>query len=36
MLAIAQENDLDRGATSVTPGTPRHCALTRKPSRSMK
>jgi predicted RNA-binding protein YlxR (DUF448 family) len=27
---IAQENDLDRGATSVAPGTERSCALSRK------
>jgi uncharacterized protein len=30
MLAMAQDNDLDRGATSVAPGTQRTCALTRK------
>src|SRR5882672_1185045 len=27
---IAQDNDLDRGATSVAPGTERTCALSRK------
>jgi uncharacterized protein len=27
---IAQDNDLDRGATSVAPGTERSCALSRK------
>ena len=30
MLAIAQDSDLDRGATSVAPGTERTCALTRE------
>ena len=30
MLAIAQDNELDRGATSVAPGTERTCALTRE------
>ena len=31
MLAIVQETELDRGATSVAPGTQRTCALTREP-----
>jgi hypothetical protein len=37
MLAIAQDNELDRGATSVAPGTERTCALTRqlKPAEDM-
>src|SRR5690242_6856651 len=30
MLALAQDNDLDRGAASVAPGTERTCALTRE------
>jgi predicted RNA-binding protein YlxR (DUF448 family) len=30
MLAMAQENDLDRGTTSVAPGSERMCALTRQ------
>ena len=30
MLAIVQETELDRGATSVAPGTQRRCALTRE------
>jgi predicted RNA-binding protein YlxR (DUF448 family) len=30
MLAVAQDSDLDRGATSVAPGTERTCALTRE------
>jgi len=30
MLAIVQETELDRGATSVAPGTQRTCALTRE------
>ena len=30
MLAIAQEQELDRGATSVAPGTERTCAVTRE------
>jgi predicted RNA-binding protein YlxR (DUF448 family) len=30
MLAIAQDNELDRGATSVASGTERTCALTRE------
>lgn len=30
MLAIVQDNELDRGATSVAPGTERTCALTRE------
>lgn len=30
MLAIAQDNELDRGTRSVAPGTERHCALTRE------
>ncbi len=30
MLAIAQDTELDRGTTSVAPGTERSCALTRK------
>ena len=37
MLAVAQDSDLDRGATSVAPGTERTCALTRelKPAEDM-
>jgi hypothetical protein len=37
MLAIAQDNELDRGTTSVAPGTERTCALTRelKPAEDM-
>jgi uncharacterized protein len=37
MLAVAQESELDRGATSVSPGTERTCALTRqlKPAEDM-
>ncbi len=37
MLAIAQDRELDHGATSVTPGTERTCALTRelKPAAEM-
>jgi predicted RNA-binding protein YlxR (DUF448 family) len=30
MLATAQEQDLDRGATSIAPGSERTCALTRE------
>lgn len=30
MLAAAQDNELDRGATSVAPGSERTCALTRR------
>jgi len=30
MLALAQDTELDRGTTSVAPGTLRHCALTRE------
>lgn len=30
MLAVVQKSDLDRGATSVAPGTERTCALTRE------
>ena len=30
MLAVAQDNELDRGAASVAPGTERTCALTRE------
>jgi uncharacterized protein len=30
MLALAQDNELDRGAASVAPGTERTCALTRE------
>jgi uncharacterized protein len=30
MLATAQDNDLDRGTTSVAPGSERCCALTRE------
>jgi uncharacterized protein len=30
MLATMQDNELDRGMTSVAPGTQRHCALTRE------
>ncbi len=30
MLAVAQDSELDRGATSVAPGTERTCALTRE------
>ena len=30
MLAMTQDNELDRGTTSVAPGTERHCALTRE------
>ncbi|MGH6995430.1 MAG: DUF448 domain-containing protein, partial [Stellaceae bacterium] len=30
MLATAQDNELDRGTTSVAPGMERHCALTRE------
>src|SRR4051794_12582956 len=30
MLAIAQDQELDRGATSVAPGTERTCAVTRE------
>src|SRR5574338_1318567 len=30
MLAIAQDTELDRGATSVAAGTERTCALTRE------
>ena len=30
MLAVTQDNELDRGTTSVAPGTERHCALTRE------
>ena len=37
MLAVAQNNELDRGTTSVAPGTERTCALTRelKPTEEM-
>ena len=37
MLAVAQDSELDRGATSVAPGTERTCALTRevKPAEEM-
>ena len=37
MLAVAQDSDLDRGATSVAPRTERTCALTRelKPAEDM-
>ena len=37
MLAVAQDSELDRGATSVAPGTERTCALTRdvKPAAEM-
>jgi predicted RNA-binding protein YlxR (DUF448 family) len=37
MLAIAQDRELDNGATSVAPGTERTCALTRelKPAAEM-
>jgi len=34
MLAVAQESELDRGATSVAPGTERTCALTRQLKRA--
>ena len=30
MLALAQDSELDRGTTSVAPGSERMCALTRK------
>ena len=30
MLAMTQDNELDRGTTSVAPGVQRHCALTRE------
>jgi predicted RNA-binding protein YlxR (DUF448 family) len=30
MLAMAQDSELDRGATTVAPGMARHCALTRE------
>src|SRR5258708_12991462 len=30
MLAVAQDNELDRGATKVAPETERTCALTRE------
>jgi uncharacterized protein len=30
MLAVTQDNELDRGTTSVAPGSERHCALTRE------
>jgi len=30
MLAMTHDNELDRGTTSVAPGTERHCALTRE------
>jgi predicted RNA-binding protein YlxR (DUF448 family) len=30
MLAVAQDKELDRGATSVAPGTERTCAVTRE------
>jgi hypothetical protein len=38
MLAVAQDSDLDRGATSVAPRTERTCALTRelKPAASIE
>src|SRR5450631_3746327 len=29
MLAMAQDNELDHGATKVVPGMERHCALSR-------
>src|SRR6516165_6199382 len=37
MLAVAQDSELDRGATSVAPGAERTCALTRelKPASEM-
>ena len=37
MLAVAQDNELDHGTTSVAPGTERTCALTRevKPAAEM-
>src|SRR5438046_1252210 len=37
MLAVAQDTELDRGATSVVPGAERTCALTRelKPAAEM-
>jgi uncharacterized protein len=37
MLAVAQDNELDRGASSVAPGAERTCALTRelKPASEM-
>ena len=37
MLAVAQDSELDRGATSVAPGTERTCALTHdvKPAAEM-
>jgi uncharacterized protein len=37
MLAVAQDSELDHGATSVAPGTERTCALTRelKPAAEM-
>ena len=37
MLAVAQDSELDRGATSVAPGAERTCALTRqlKPAAEM-
>src|SRR5262249_57256556 len=34
MLAVAQESELERGATSVAPGTERTCALTRELKRA--
>jgi len=30
MLAVTQDTELDRGTTSVAPGTERSCALTRE------
>jgi uncharacterized protein len=30
MLAVTHDNELDRGTTSVAPGSERHCALTRE------
>jgi len=30
MLAVTQDNELDRGTASVAPGNERHCALTRE------
>jgi predicted RNA-binding protein YlxR (DUF448 family) len=30
MLAVTQDNELDRGATKIDPGVQRHCALTRQ------
>ena len=30
MLAVTQDNELDRGVTKIAPGVQRHCALTRQ------